>query len=133
MSRRVRPVRPESATAPSQRRSAHLRAVSGPRAKVAARAELLRQLDEGLARTQRRPPADSWAVRYLEASRGLKPPPPMSPAEQVKIAETQADLVVGVIRAMLDGIDITDEQHARAIEIRVKGLRAAAGQGWEPL
>jgi hypothetical protein len=57
----------------------------------------------------------------------------MSPAEQVKIAETQADLVVGVIRAMLDGIDITDEQHARAIEIRVKGLRAAAGQGWEPL
>jgi hypothetical protein len=57
----------------------------------------------------------------------------MSPAEKVKLGETQADLVVGTIRAMLDGIGITDEQHARAIDIAIAGLRAASNEGWEPL
>jgi len=107
--------------------------VSGSSARKAALRELLaatlelsgRAIDTG---------ADCWAVRYLETVRGFKPPPPpMSPAEQIKLAETQADQIVGVTRAVLEGLDLSDADYTRGIDIAIKELRASSSQGWEPL
>ncbi len=54
--------------------------------------------------------ADRWAFRYLESSRRLgQIPPAMSPTESHKLAEEQADLLVGVIWAVLDGLGLSVE------------------------
>ena len=74
------------------------------------------------------------AVRYLETVRGFKPPaPPTSSAERLKILETQADQVVGVIRSVLKELHLSDADYQRGINLAIKGLRAASPQGWEPL
>ncbi|MGA3029836.1 MAG: hypothetical protein ABSE58_03730 [Candidatus Limnocylindrales bacterium] len=57
----------------------------------------------------------------------------MSPAEQIKLAETQADQIVGVTRAVLEGLDLSDADYTRGIDIAIKELRASSSQGWEPL
>ena len=55
--------------------------------------------------------AHHWAFRYLESNRRLGlVPPAMSPTEQHKLAEEQADLLVGVIWAVLDGLGLNDEE-----------------------
>jgi hypothetical protein len=75
-----------------------------------------------------------WAIRYLQTVRGFKPPPPpMSRADQVKLAETQADEIAGVIRTVLDGLNLSDADFRRGIDLATKALRAASAQGWEPL
>ena len=88
------------------------------------------EISERAAQTRSEP----WAVRYLETVRGFKPlPPPMSPAEQRKLAETQADQMAGVVRTVLDGLNLSDADYTRGIDLAIKELRAAASQGWEPL
>jgi hypothetical protein len=78
---------------------------------------------------------EPWAIRYLQAGRptSVLAPAPLSPADQVKLAHLQADQVAGVIRAVLDGLNLSDEDFRRGMDLTVKELRAAAGQGWEPL
>lgn len=51
-----------------------------------------------------------------------------SPAELAAISERQADTLVGVINAVLDGIGLTVEQRERAVEIAVRELRRAGGE-----
>ena len=121
--------------APSRRRSAHSGAVSGPRARAAARAELLGRAAEALDRTQRRSLAEGPAVRYLESSRSLPPVVHVSLplADQVKLVETQADRVVGVITAVLDGLALSDEAWERGRKLAAEALRAVAVEGWSPL
>jgi hypothetical protein len=79
-----------------------------------------------------RPRADRYALAYLESlsPRHLLYPPP-DWAEHPKIADAQADLMAGVMRSMLDGIGVTDEQYERAIDIALEGLKAATVPGWE--
>jgi hypothetical protein len=51
-----------------------------------------------------------------------------SPAERASIEQDQAEALKGVIRAVLDGIGLTDEQRERAIAITVAELRRVAGE-----
>ena len=51
-----------------------------------------------------------------------------SQAELAAISESQADALEGVIRAVLDGIGLTDEQRERGIEILVTELRRVAAE-----
>ena len=124
---------PVSANEPTQRRAAPTRAASGARARKAALRELLTaaQLRAERATETRREP---WAIAYLETVRGFKPPPPpMSPADQVKLAEIQADQMVGALRAVLEGLKLSDEDYTRGVDLAIKELRAASARGWEPL
>jgi hypothetical protein len=57
----------------------------------------------------------------------------LSPADQVKLAHIQGDQIVGVIRAVLKGLNLSDADFQRGIELAIKELRAASSQGWEPL
>jgi len=129
----VRSTGSESANQPTRRRPANTRAVSGSRAKRAALQELLdapfelsdRAIDTG---------ADRWAIRYLESSRRLgQVPPAMSPTEQHKLAEEQADLLVGVIWALLDGLGLNDEEWEKGRLLAEKALQAVVEEGWSPL
>jgi hypothetical protein len=76
-----------------------------------------------------------WALRYLEASRptSVVAPAPLSPVDKAKLAYAQADQLVGVIRAVLEGLKLSDADYTRGIDLAIKELRAAAPQGWEPL
>ena len=51
-----------------------------------------------------------------------------TPAERVAISEDTAEALKGVIRVVLEGIGLTDEQRERAIEILVVELRRVAGE-----
>ena len=51
-----------------------------------------------------------------------------TPAERAVIAGDQADALKRVIDAVLDGIDLTDEQRERAVAILVVELRRAGGE-----
>jgi hypothetical protein len=78
--------------------------------------------------------AGQWAIRYLESSRVLGPPPaPMSPADQVRISYAQADLVVHLTTAVLEGIGVTDEVWQQGCDIAMNALKTAAEEGWSPL
>jgi hypothetical protein len=57
----------------------------------------------------------------------------MSRADQLKLAHSQADQIGGVIRAVLEGLKLSDEDYTRGIDLAIKELRAASSQGWEPL
>jgi hypothetical protein len=107
--------------------------VSGFRAKKAARRELPVTAQELFDRaTDTR--ADRWAIRYLESSRRLgQVPPAMSPTEQHKLAEEQADLLVGVIWAVLDGLGLNDEEWEKGRLLAEKALQADVEEGWAPL
>ena len=122
-----------SANQPTRREAAHTRAASRSGAKKAAQLELLvaaQELSDRVTDTR----ADSWAYRYLQSSRLLVPPPaPLSPAEQHKLAGEQADTMVDVLWAVLDGLGLTQEQHDRGLDLAIKALQEAAGPGWEPL
>ena len=123
-SARVARARSGSANAPS-------------RSRRDARAELLRHAERAFEQAPEpvgRHLDSQWAFRYLETVRGFKPPPPpMSPADQLKLAHAQADQMVGVIRAVLEGLKLSDEDYTRGIDLAIKELRAASSQGWEPL
>jgi len=57
----------------------------------------------------------------------------MSAADQLKLAHSQADQMAGVIRAVLEGLKLSDEDYTRGIDLAIKELRAASSQGWSPL
>jgi hypothetical protein len=122
-----------SANQPTSRRAANTRAVSGSSARKAALRELLAAAQERLDRgTDTR--ADRWAFRYLESSRRLgQIPPAMSPTESHKLAEEQADMLVGVIWAVLDGPGLSDEEWEKGRLLAEKALRDVAEEGWSPL
>lgn len=81
--------------------------------------------------------ADStrWALRYLEACQptSVLPPALLSPADQIKLAYAEADQMVGVVRAVLEGLKLSDADYTRGIDLARDALRASAAQGWEPL
>jgi hypothetical protein len=76
-----------------------------------------------------------WALRYLEASRptSVLAPAPLSAADKAKLASQEADQMVGVIRAVLEWLNLSDADYTRGIDLAIKELQAAAGQGWDPL
>ena len=76
-----------------------------------------------------------WALRYLEASRptSVLAAAPLSPVDKAKLAYAQADQMVGVLRAVLEGLDLSDADYTRGIDLAIKELQEASGQGWEPL
>ena len=76
-----------------------------------------------------------WALRYLEASRptSVVATAPLSAGDKTKIMYAQADQMVGVLRAVLEGLNLTDADYTRGIDLAIKELRAASAQGWEPL
>jgi hypothetical protein len=57
----------------------------------------------------------------------------MSQAEKTKLAEEQADLLVGVIWAVLDGLGLSDEVWEKGRLLAEKALQAVTPEGWEPL
>lgn len=107
--------------------------MSGSSAKQAALRELLAAADERFDRlTDTR--ADRWAFRYLESSRRLgQIPPAMSPTEQHKLADEQAEMLVGVIWAVLDGLGLSDDEWEKGRALAEKALREVADEGWSPL
>ena len=76
-----------------------------------------------------------WALRYLEACRptSVLAPAPLSPADQAKISYAQADLVVHVIIAVLDGLGLSNEVWEQGCDIAMRELKAASEEGWSPL
>ena len=76
-----------------------------------------------------------WALRCLEACRPktVVVAPPLNAADQLKLAHAQADEMVGVIRAVLEGLNLSDADYTRGIDLARKALRASSSQGWEPL
>jgi len=103
-----------------------------------AQAEILRDAAHALAQarelTEGRP-ADSDALRYLESSRLLPEASPasLSPADQVKLAHTQADQIVHVILAVLDGLGLSHEDWERGLDIAMRALRGSTEDDWSPL
>ena len=79
--------------------------------------------------------ADGWALRYLEASRptSVFAPAPSSAGDKAKLANVQADQMVSVIVAVLEGLNLSDADFQRGIDLAVEALRATSAQGWEPL
>ena len=121
-----------SASEPTRRQPANTRAVSGFRAKKAAQRELLvtaQELSDRATDTR----VDRWALRYLESSRLLVPPPaPLDSAEQRKLTQELADLVAEVIGSVLDGLGLSDAEWQRGRELALTALTAATQEGWEP-
>jgi len=71
-------------------------------------------------RSRRRDPCAERVAIELERRR--------NPAELAAISDRQADTLLGVINAVLDGIDLTDEQRERAVAIAVTELRRASNR-----
>jgi hypothetical protein len=76
-----------------------------------------------------------WALRYLEASRptSVLATAPLSAGDKAKLASQEADQMVGVLRAVLEGLNLTDADYTRGIDLAIEALRASSSQGWEPL
>ena len=102
-------------------------------AKRAARAAIREIAERALVLQPIRPSASRYALSYLAS---LSPRhllyPPTNPADLAKLADSQADMLVGVIRAVLDGLGLPDEQWERGSEIASDALRACTVEGWEP-
>ena len=119
-----------SAKQPTRREAAHTRAVSGSDADNALVAQLVAAAQEraGAARS------DQAALRYLESSRLLVPPPaPLDPAEQHKLTQELADLVADVIANVLDGLGLSDADWERGRNLAMEALSAVSAEGWAPL
>jgi hypothetical protein len=111
--------------------------VNGPRRRRSARSEAASGADALFGAVFERDLIQTgpWAFRYLQSSPLLArvAPAPMSPAEQHKLDGEQADTMVDVLWAVLDGLGLTEEQHDRGLDLAIKALQEAAGPGWEPL
>ena len=123
-----------SANQPTRPRAANTSAVSGSRARKAALRELL-VAAQGRSDRVNCTRSEPWAIGYLQAGRptSVLAPAPLSAADQAKLAHIQADHMVGVIRAVLEGLNLSDADYTRGIDLAIKELRAASSQGWEPL
>jgi hypothetical protein len=71
-------------------------------------------------RSRRRDPCAERVAIELDRRR--------TPTERAAISERQADTLLGVIHAVLDGIGLTAEQRERALAIAAAELRRAAGE-----
>jgi hypothetical protein len=76
-----------------------------------------------------------WALRYLEACRPttVLVAPALNAADQLKLAAAQADEMAGVVRAVLDGLNLSDADFDRGIAIAIDELRKTSAEGWQPL
>ena len=109
----------------------HVEPVAGAQADTAAREELQRRAEDALAGQAT---SDAWALRYLESSRLLVPPPaPLDPAEQHKLTQELADLVADVIAKVLDGLGLSDADWERGRSLAMEALSAVSAEGWAPL
>jgi hypothetical protein len=137
MARTTRQVSPSAATGARVGRTRSGSADAPTRRRRDARAELVRGLDGVFEKTPQltgRHQDIQSAVRYLESGRGFKPlPPPANSADQRKLAEAQADEMAGVVRTVLDGLNLSDADWERGIDLAIEALRAASTSGWEPL
>jgi hypothetical protein len=118
---------------PSRAAASNVRPLSRRGAKRAAQAAIRDLADRAPVLEPIRPGASRYALAYLAS---LSPRhllyPPTSPADLAKLADSQADMLVGVLRAVLDGLGLSDEQWERGSEIASDALRACSVQGWEP-
>ena len=114
---------PVSKVRPVSRRSARQKARAAIRG-LAARTLVLEPMQPGASR---------YALAYLAS---LSPRhlmyPPTNPADLAKLADSQEDMLVGVIRAVLDGLGLSDAEWQRGSEIASEALRACTVPGWEP-
>ena len=76
-----------------------------------------------------------WALRYLEACRPttVLVAPALNAADQLKLAAAQADEMASVVRAVLDGLNLSDADFDRGIAIAIDELRKTSAEGWQPL
>jgi len=129
---RARP-KPQSDTKPSRARATNVRPVARRSAKQKARAAIREIAERALVVEPTQPGASRYALAYLGS---LSPRhllyPPTNPADLAKLADSQADMLVGVIRAVLDGLGLPDAEWERGSEIASDALRACAVEGWEP-
>ena len=133
MARRASPPKPASgATVARVRRS---RSKSATNATLALRASVDALAAKVPLQAADRNDSTRWALRYLEASRptSVLAPTPLSAEDKTKMVYVQADQLVGVIRAVLEGLNLSDADYTRGIDLAIKELRAASSQGWEPL
>ena len=133
MPRRTPPATPASRA--SGARVARARSKSANEATRALRASVDALTAKVALRAADRLDSTRWALRYLEASRptSVLAPAPLSAADQTKMVYTQADQMVGVIRAVLEGLNLSDADYMRGIDLAMEALRASSAQGWEPL
>jgi hypothetical protein len=107
--------------------------VSRRSAKQKARAAIQDLAERTLVVEPTQPGASRYALAYLAA---LSPRhlmyPSRDPADQAKLAYAQADMLVGVIHAVLDGLGLSDSEWQRGSEIASEALRACSTPGWEP-
>ena len=74
------------------------------------------------------------ALVYLHSSRLFTPVPraPLSPEEMNKLAESQANVMVDVIEAVLAGLKLSPEQYEHGRKLASEVLAAVAAEGWAP-
>jgi hypothetical protein len=124
---------PESGRKPSRAAASNVRPLSRRGAKRAARAAIRDLAERALVVEPTRPGASRYAVAYLAS---LSPRhlmyPSRDPADQAKLAYAQADMLVGVIHAVLDGLGLSDAEWQRGSEIASEAIRACSTPGWEP-
>jgi len=133
MARRVAATKPASgATVARVRRSRSKAATDATRALLASVDALAAKVAIAAANHN---DSTRWALRYLEASRptSVLAAAPLSPVDKAKLAYAQADQMVGVLRAVLEGLNLTDADYTRGIDLAMDALRAGSAQGWEPL
>jgi hypothetical protein len=122
-----------SVTRPASARSARVGGVAGRRARKTLLAQLVGYANR-LVVGPTAAPADRPAVRYLESSRlNAVAPAPLRPADQAKLSYAQAELVVHVITAVLDGLALSAEDWDQGSEIAMRELQASTPEDWSPL
>jgi len=123
----------ESGRKPSRARASNVRPVSRRSAKQKARAAIREIAERAVVLEPIRPSASRHALAYLAS---LSPRhllyPPTNPADLAKLADSQADMLVGVIHAVLDGLGLSDAEWDRGSEIAQEALTACTVPGWEP-
>jgi hypothetical protein len=125
---------PPSGRKTTRAEASNVRPLSRRSAKQKARAAIREIAERALVVEPGRPEPRRYALTYLSS---LSPRhllyPPTNPADLAKLADSQADMLVGVIRAVLDGLGLSDEDWERGSKIASDALRACSVQGWEPL
>lgn len=120
-------------SAPSRAPASKARPLSRRTALRQARAAIREIAERALVIEPARPGACRYALAYLESlSSGHPIQPPTNPAEEAKLTDPQAEMMVGVITAVLDGLGLPYDQWTRGSKIASEALRACSTQDWEP-
>jgi hypothetical protein len=95
-------------------------------------AELQARLAEGLA-MPRTSESHAAAFLYLRAASRIAPHPDparaLSPADARRLAEAQAETIVGVITRVLEGLELDPDQQLRGRELAAQELRRVSQGG----